>query len=59
VILECGARWSNISIATFDLGAIEVEEPERLDWPVTYVCFCVLLKSAYEVRKGRLVPPYF
>jgi hypothetical protein len=59
VILECGARWSSISIVTFDLRAIEVEEPERLDWPVTYVSFCLLLKNADAVRKGRLVPPYF
>jgi hypothetical protein len=59
VIFECGARWSSISIVTFDLRAIGVEEPERLDRPVTYVYFCLLLKSAYEVRKVGLVPPYF
>jgi hypothetical protein len=59
VVLEFGARWSSISIVTFDLSAIEVEEPERLGWPVTYVYFCLLLKSACAVRKGRLVPPYF
>jgi hypothetical protein len=56
VILECGSRWSSISIVTFDLRAIEVEEPKRLDSPVTYVYFCLL---PYAARKGRLVPPYF
>jgi hypothetical protein len=54
VILECGAKWRSISIVTFDLRAIEVEEPERLDWPVTYVYFCSLLKSAYGFGKVDL-----